>query len=317
MKAVQILGEPSSPTIVTNNDIPKPTPKGSELLIQIYDSGITGDEVTWPEVYARETRIPGHDISGVISELGPDYTGPFKVGHEIFAMISAERGQGQAEYAICLPSEVTPKPKSISHEEAAALPIPLLTAWEALSDHGQAKAGMRVFITGASGSVGILAVQMAKKRVNAHVIALASSQHHETLRSVGADEVFDYKTPGWETQIEKVGLVFDTVGKEVLEKSWGLVEDDGILITIGDPAPAWAYDGSKAPEAEKYPNVRYKHFIVSPNGERLGQAGEMIDAGSVKPLAVKAFPIDDATEAWAAARQRGRGGKVVIRFVGN
>jgi NADPH:quinone reductase-like Zn-dependent oxidoreductase len=315
MKAVQILGEPSSPTIATNNEIEKPVPKDTEILVQVHAAGITGDEITWPEPYNRATRIPGHDISGIVSELGPNYNGPLKAGHEIFAMISADRGEGQAEYAICTGNEVALKPKSISHAEAAALPIPLLTAYEALLDHGGIKSGMRVFITGASGSVGILAVQIAKWKFGAHVVGLASAQHHETLRKMGADEVFDYKVEGWETQFEKVGLVFDTVGGKVLEKCWKVVEDNGTLITIGDPAPSWAFGQGVAPEAVDHPGVRYKHFILSPESERLSQLGEMIDGGLVKPLKVEVFPFDDSVKAWAYARQRGRGNKAVISFV--
>jgi NADPH:quinone reductase-like Zn-dependent oxidoreductase len=315
MKAVQILGDASSPTVATTHEIAKPVPKDTQILIQVHAAGITGDEITWPEPYARATRIPGHDISGKVSELGPNYNGPLKVGHEIYAMISPDRGEGQAEYAICTANEVSPKPSSISHAEAAALPIPLLTAYEALLDHGGIKSGMRVFITGASGSVGSLAVQIAKRKFGAHVVGLASAQHHETLRSMGADEVFDYKVDGWETQFDKVGLVFDTVGGKVLEKCWNVVEDDGALITIGDPAPSWAFGQGVAPEAVDHPGVRYKHFILSPEGERLGQLGGMIDAGLVKPLKVEAFPFEDSVKAWAYARQRGRGNKAVISFV--
>lgn len=315
MKAVQILGEPSSPTIATNNEISKPTPQNAELQIKVHAAGITGDEITWPEPYNRATRIPGHDISGIISALGPNYTGPHKVGQEIFAMISADRGEGQAEFAICTDDEVAPKPKSISHAEAAALPIPLLTAYEALLDHGGIKSGMRVFITGASGSVGILAVQIAKRKFGAHVVGLASGQHHENLKRMGADEVFDYKVEGWETKFDKVDLVFDTVGGKILEKCWKVVEDKGTLITIGDPAPSWAFGQGVAPEAVDHPGVRYKHFILSPESERLTQLGEMIDGGLVKPLNVEVFPFDDSVKAWAYARQRGRGNKAVISFV--
>jgi len=314
MKAVQILGDVSSPTIATNYEMNKPTPKNAELLIRVHAAGITGDEIIWPEPYSRATRIPGHDISGVVSEIGPDYNGPLEVGHEVFALISADRGEGQADYAICKANEVAMKPKSISHQEAAALPIPLLTAWEALSDHGAIKSDMKVFITGASGAVGILAVQIAKHRFHAHVVALASSQTHESLRNMGADEVLDYKVAGWASQIKGIDLVFDTVGGEVLEKCWEVVGDTGVIVTVGDPAPEWAFGRGEAVESAGHPGVRYKHFIVSSNSERLGECGKTIDAGSVKPLMIKAYPFAESAKAWASARQRGRGHKVVIDF---
>lgn len=317
MKAVQILGDVSSPRVATNYEMTKPIPKNAEILIQVHAAGVTGDEIIWPEPYSRATRIPGHDISGVVSEIGPDYNGPLEVGHEVFALISTDRGEGQADYVICLANEVALKPKSISFEEAAALPIPLLTAWEALSDHGEIKADTRVLVTGASGAVGILAVQLAKMQFRAHVVALASSRNHETLRKMGADEVFDYNAVGWETHIRNVDLVFDTVGGEVLEKTWEVVQNNGAIVTVGDPAPSWAFGQGEAVESADHPGVRYKHFIVTSNAERLGQCGEMIDAGSVKPLMVKAFPFEDSAKAWAYARERSRGHKVVIDFLGN
>jgi NADPH:quinone reductase-like Zn-dependent oxidoreductase len=177
MNAVQILGNVSSPKIVTNYSMTKPTPKNSEILVRVHAAGITGDEILWPEPYTRKSRIPAHDISGIISALGPDYRGPLAIGQEVFSFIAAEYGEGQADFAICRLEEVAPKPNSISHERAAALPIPLLTAWEALADHGDLKPGMRFLITGASGAVGKLAVQLAVQSIGAHVVALASSKN--------------------------------------------------------------------------------------------------------------------------------------------
>jgi NADPH:quinone reductase-like Zn-dependent oxidoreductase len=314
MKAVQILGDVSSPKIATNYSMKIPIPQNDEILVQVHAAGITGDEIIWPEPYSTETRIPGHDISGVVYTTGPEYHGPLKVGQEVFALLKADRGQGQANYVVCVSDEASPKPNSISHDEAAALPIPLLTAWEALSEHGKVKAGMRVFITGASGAVGILATQIASQSLGAHVIALASSKNHETLKQLGAHEVFDYSTPNWEQHIRNVDVVFDTVGGDILAKTWEIVTDNGTIITVGDPAPAWAFGGGQAPESIDHPNVRYEHFIVSSNAEKMGKLSELIDEGSLKPLAVKSFPFHEAEKAWAYAQQRNRGQKAVINF---
>ena len=317
MKAIQILGDVSSPEIATNRSMVKPIPKNSELLVSVHAAGITGDEIIWPEPYASPTRIPGHDVSGVISSTGSDYQGPLEIGQEVFALLGADRGQGQADYVICLPSEVAPKPTTLSHAEAAALPIPLLTAWEALVNHGSLKShqsGKRVLITGASGAVGTFAVQFAARVFGAHVIALASSRNHEMLRQLGASEVLDYGIIDWETKVAGVDVVFDTVGGDILGKTWECVKDDGVIVTVGDPAPAWAFGQGQAEESVDHPNVRYVHFIVSPNAEELRKAGEMIDNGSLEKLAVKSFPFDEAKAAWECARQRSRGYKVVIDF---
>ncbi|KAF4965000.1 hypothetical protein FSARC_7134 [Fusarium sarcochroum] len=292
----------------------KPAPVSSEILIHVHAAGITGDEIIWSEPYQTPSRIPGHDISGTVAAFGPDYAGSLEIGQNVFALIAADRGEGQADYAVCCAEEVAPKPVSLSHMEAAALPIPALTAWEAIMDHGDITSGMRVLVTGASGAVGLQFVQLVKGFTGPRVIALASSRNHDALRQLGADDVIDYATPSWEKSIQAVDVVFDTVGGEVLAKTWEVVKDDGAIVTVGDPAPVWAFGRGKAPESSTYPGVRYTHFIVSPNAKRLGEVAEMFDEGSIKPLAVKAFPFEQAEQAWDYARQRGRGHKAVIEF---
>lgn len=318
MKAIQILGDVASPEITTNRSMIEPIPKKSELLVKVYAAGITGDEIIWPEPYSSPTRIPGHEISGVVSSTGPDYQGPLQIGQEVYAFLGADRGQGQADYVICLPNEVAPKPTTLSHAEAAALPIPILTAWEALVDHGALKsheAGKRILVTGASGAVGTFATQFAAQAFNAHVIALASSRNHQMLRRLGAKDVLDYGINGWERNIADVDMVFDTVGGDVLKKTWECVKHDGVIVTVGDPAPAWAFGQGQAEESVDHPNVRYVHFILSPNVEELRKAGQMIDSGSLEKLSVKSFPFEEAKAAWECARQRNRGYKVVIDFI--
>jgi NADPH:quinone reductase-like Zn-dependent oxidoreductase len=314
MRAVQILGDVSSPRIVTTSTLPKPTVKNSEILIKVLAAGVTGDEVLWPELYAAPSRIPGHDISGIVCALGPEYSGPLQLGQDVAALIGADRGEGQAEYAVCLPDEVAPKPKAISHAEASALPIPLLTAWQAVVDHGQVKSGMKVLVTGASGAVGSMAVQLINGMIGASVVALASSRHHETVKQLGAQDVVDYADPGWESSVMNIDVVLDTVGGDILTKAWATLKEEATIITVGDPAPSWAFGRGEAEEAIRHPRVQFKHFIVKPDAETLEAAFGMIDEGHVKPLTIVPFPFDKASEAWEHARQRGRRGKVVIEF---
>ncbi|KAM0243087.1 hypothetical protein ACHAP5_006968 [Fusarium lateritium] len=314
MKAVQILGDVSHPSVTINYSVKKPEPSNDEILVQVHAAGVTGDELIWPEVYQAPSRIPGHDISGTISAFGPAYAGPLVIGQEVFCLISADRGEGQAEFAVCSAEEVAPKPARLSHAEAAALPIPMLTAWEGIMDHGNLTSESRVLVTGASGAVGQQIVQLVKSLTGAYVVALASTRNHELLRSLGADESIDYAGSNWETSIRNVDFVFDTVGGDVLSKTWEVVKSDGTIVTVGDPAPSWAFGKETAPEALYHPEVKYVHFIVSPNSERLREGSGMLDAGLLKPLQVKVFPFEKAVEAWECARQRGRGGKVAIEF---
>ncbi|KAM0196064.1 hypothetical protein ACHAPA_004700 [Fusarium lateritium] len=314
MKAVQILGDVSHPSVTINYSMKKPTPANAEILVQVHAAGVTGDELIWPEVYQTPSRIPGHDISGTISAFGPGYSGPLLIGQDVFCLISADRGEGQAEFVICSAEEVAPKPARLSHAEAAALPIPMLTAWEGIMDHGNLTSESRVLVTGASGAVGQQIVQLVKSLTGAYVVALASARSHELLRSLGADDTTDYAGSKWETSIQGVDFVFDTVGGDVLSKTWEVVKSDGIIVTVGDPAPSWAFGKGTAPEALNCPGVKYLHFIVSPNAERLGEGSRILDAGLLKPLQVQSFTFEKAVEAWECARQRGRGGKVVIEF---
>jgi len=315
MKAVQILGDRGAATIALTDSLPRPVPSGQEILIQVHAAGITADEISWLEVYKTPSRVPGHDISGVVAELGPDYKGPLSVGDEVFAMLDADRGQGQAEYATALDEEVAPKPKTISHAEAAALPIPILTAFEALSHHATLAPGSRILVTGASGAVGVMLVQLAKRLFGAEVVALASAQKHEYLRRLGASEVVDYKTPGWEA-IASVDAVFDTVGGSVLSQSWKtLKQGHGAIVTVADPPPPWAFGREVPKELESNPEVKYVYFILSTDSKALSQVAGLIDKGEVVCLPVVEFPVSEALSAWSAAAERGRAGKVVIDFV--
>ncbi|KAK1656179.1 zinc-binding dehydrogenase [Colletotrichum phormii] len=313
MKAIQILGDKKSPKIIPNTITPKPTPQGAEILVRVHAAGVTGDELGWPELYETASRIPGHELSGTVDELGPGYTGDLVIGQEVFAFTSADRGQCQAEYVACLPDEVASKPAAISHLEAAALPIPILTAWEAAMDHGEITADMTVLVAGASGAVGFIAVQLVAQFTGAHVLALASPRHHEALRQLGA-EVLDYNESDWASSIGAVDVVIDMVGGSILRKAWEIVAEDGIIITVADPPPPWAFGNVVPEESVGRHGLRYKYFIVWPNAERLCRASEMIEAGALKALVVKSFPFAEAVQAWEYSRQRDKGSKVVIEF---
>ena len=129
MKAIQITGAKSDPRITLTDTLTKPIATGTHVLVKVHAAGITADEITWPELYEASTRVPGHDVSGVLEALGPEYDGPLSVGSEVFAFLRASTDQGgQAEYVTADSDEVNLKPSSLSHTQAAAHPIPILTA---------------------------------------------------------------------------------------------------------------------------------------------------------------------------------------------
>lgn len=316
MKAVQVTGSKAATEIVLAESLPKPTPKGNDILIRVHAAGITADEVTWPELYESASRVPGHDISGVVEALGPDYRGPASVGDSVYAMLrpTAEQG-GQAEYALASPGEVAPKPTSISYAQAAALPIPILTAWEAVFEHAKLGPGSKILVTGASGAVGAMLVQLASRLLGAEVTGLASAKNHAYLQELGASRVVDYRSPDWEASIKGMDAVFDTAGSSTLSKAWSTVKRDGIIITVADPPPPWASGKERPEELRTHPGVRTKYFVVAARASPLAKAAALIDDGSVKPLPVKVFPAEKAVEAWGYAGQRSRRGKAVIEFV--
>ncbi|RDW57386.1 reticulon-4-interacting protein 1 [Coleophoma crateriformis] len=315
MKAIQIMGDKDAPNIKLSDTLPRPVPKEREVLIKVFAAGITADEVTWPELYTTSNRVPGHDISGIVEGLGPEYSGSLLIGDGVFAMLRANTSQGgQAEYAIASPDEVALKPTSLSHGEAAALPIPILTAWEAIFTHAKLQKGAKILVTGASGAVGLMLVQTASHLLGAEVTGLASPENHARLKELGASQVLDYKSSNWEQMIDNVDAVFDTVGGAVLDRAWETVRKDGVIVTVSDPPPPWAFGEGKPSQLQNHPHVKWIYFILTPSSESLEAVAALLDEGSVKPLEVKIFPAENALEAWTYAGQRGRQGKAVLQF---
>lgn len=315
MKAVQILGAIGAHQLTLATTAAKPTPQKDQILVKVSAAGVTADEVNWPELYRTTNRIPGHDVSGTIEQLGPDYSGPLKAGDAVFMMLSAEFASGgQAEYVVADPQELASKPTSISHAQAAALPIPFLTAWEAIFVHAKVERASKVLVTGATGAVGNVLVQVASRVLGCEVVALASAKNEAYLKTLGANTVVDYNSPDWQDSIKNVDAVFDTVGSETLAKAWSCVKEDGYIVTVADPAPSWAFGKSEAEELKVHPRVKCIYFIVTASGEILSKVAELLDNGTLTALPVNVFAADQALEAWKYAGQRGKSGKAVIEF---
>ncbi|RFU79389.1 hypothetical protein TARUN_2844 [Trichoderma arundinaceum] len=315
MKAVVVLGTKANPEVTLNPAVPKPSPKHAEILIKVHAAAVTRDEITWWELWEHTVRIPGHDISGEIAALGPDYKGNLQVGDEVYCMIHAWRGLGQAEYAIVESDEVAKKPKLLTHAQASALPIPVLTAWEAIYERAHVQKGWKVLVTGASGAVGAILVQVASRLVGAEVFALANSQHHDSLKALGASQVFDYNTPNWEDSIQDIDVVIDTVGNPILAKTWKTVKSNGHIITVGPPPAAWEYGKGRPDELDHFPNVKWLFFVVVPKTATLEKVARLIDEGVIEPLAIEKFSLDNVVQAHKYSTIRNRKGKVVIEFV--
>jgi NADPH:quinone reductase-like Zn-dependent oxidoreductase len=244
--------------------------------------------------------VPGHEFSGVVAALGKG-AGGFQVGDEIFGMNDWFADGATAEFCLTQPQNIAIKPRSITHEYAATVPIGALTAWQGLFHRAIVQPGERVLIHGAAGSVGIFVVQLAHKH-GAYVIATASERNMEFVKQLGADEVIDYKKTRFDEEVRNIDVVFDAVGGDTLARSWSVLKAGGHMVTI-------------AADSEATPDQRVKDafFIVEPNQEQLVEIAEQVDAGRLKTFVNAIVPLEQASAAYSRVVENQRGfGKVVV-----
>ena len=310
MKAIRIHGR-GGPDRLAYEDAPQPRPVTGEVLVRVYAAGVIATELTWVPTYqtnagsVRELPIPGHDLSGVVEKVGPGVT-VFARGSEVYALTAFDRDGAEAEYTIALPSELAPKPRTLDHVQAAAVPLTALTAWQALFEHANLVAGQSILIHGAAGGVGVFAVQLARW-AGAHIIATASAHNRDFLRELGANEIIDYTTTRFEDVVHDVDVVFDMVGRDTLERSWQVVKPEGVLVSVVSPQPSF--------EGAKMHNVRPVWFVVEPNREQLIQIGALIDAGKIRPIIDTVLPLFQARQAYEQGARGHTRGKIVLRVV--
>jgi NADPH:quinone reductase-like Zn-dependent oxidoreductase len=287
-------------------ELPKPEAGPGEILIHVHAAGVTPTELSWyPTTHtksgaARLRAVPGHEFSGVITVIGNDVQG-FKVGDEVYGMNDWFADGATSEFCITLPQSIARKPKTVTHAVAATVPIGALTAWQGLFDRAKLQAGERVLIHGGAGAVGLYVVQLAHMR-GARVITTVSTQDTEFVKKLGADEAIDYKASRFEKEVRDVDVVFDTVGGDTLERSWGVLKPGGRMITI-------------AADSEGTADRRIKEafFIVEPNQKQLAEAAQQLDSGQLRAFVKTTVPLSEASAAYSGAfgDQSGHG-KIVI-----
>jgi NADPH:quinone reductase-like Zn-dependent oxidoreductase len=310
MKAVRLHGR-GGPDHLVYEDAPQPHPGLGEVLVRVYATGVIANELKWDATYQtkagspRTLPIPGRDLSGVVEAVGHGVTALVK-GSEVFAMLDYGCDGAEAEYTIALPNELAPKPGTLDHVQAAAVPLSALTAWQALFEHANLVAGQTVLIQGAAGGVGVFAVQLARW-AGAQVIATASARNRDFLRDLGATEVIDYTTTRFEDVVKPVDVVFDTVGGDTLQRSWQVVKPGGVLVSVVSPRPS--------ADVTKGHDARFAWFVVEPNREQLIQVGTLIDAGHIRPIIDTVFPLAQACQAYEQGAKGHTRGKIVLRVV--
>jgi NADPH:quinone reductase-like Zn-dependent oxidoreductase len=254
--------------------------------------------------YVKEDRLPitlGRDIAGVVTRCGAAVE-EFEVGDPVYALLPHEQG-AFAEF-VTIPAEVCArKPVRLDFNQAAAVPLAALTAWQGLFNQGGLQEGQSVLIHGASGGVGHFAVQFAVAR-GATVIATCTGEDREFVRSLGATTVVDYKTEDFRDAVRTVDLVFDLVGGETQMRSWDVVREGGVLVsTVGEP------DRAKATE-RKAMGLTY---MAEPDGAQLGEIARLIDSGRVTPHIDRVFPLEASAEAERRLEQEHVRGKLVLQ----
>jgi len=310
MKAIRIHGR-GGPDHLAYEDVPQPQPGPGEVLVRVYAAGLIATELKWDETYQttagspRALPIPGRDLSGVVEEVGPGVT-TLVTGAEVYAMLGYGRDGAEADYTIALPNELVPKPSTLDHVQAAAVPLSALTAWQALFDHAHLAAGQSVLIHGGAGGVGVFAVQLAHW-AGAQVIATAAARNRDVLRELGANEIIDYTTTRFEEVVHGVDLVFDLVGGDTLQRSWQVIKPGGVLVSMVSPPPPAA--------VVKGHDVRFAWFVVEPNRDELIQIGALIDAGQLRPIIDTVFPLAQARQAYEQAAKGHTRGKIVLRVM--
>ncbi|MGH7583103.1 MAG: NADP-dependent oxidoreductase, partial [Gemmatimonadales bacterium] len=227
MQAVR-LNPPGGLDALSLDHIATPQAGPGEVLVRVHAAAITRDELTWST--DRLPIIPSFEVSGVVAALGTDVTS-IRAGEAVFALTPFDRQGVAAEFAAIPAAMLAPKPAGLTDVAAAATPMPALTAWQALFDHGALRAGQRVLITGAAGGVGHVGVQLARWR-GAHVIAIAPAARHDLVRQLGANEVTDRQTALTSGGIDPVDLIFDTTGGELLAASPRLLASGGRTVTV-------------------------------------------------------------------------------------
>lgn len=301
MKAMELTDELTL-RLVTR---PVPEPQPGEMLIQVSAVGVTPTERSWyPTTHkadgaVRSKAIPGHEFAGTVTKLGAGVTG-YMVGDAVFGLNDWFAEGATAEFCITKPANLSMKPSSLSDSEAASVPISVLTAWQGLHLRARLQKGERVLIHGGAGAVGLFAVQLARS-LGAYVIATSSKANIEFVKQLGANEVIDYRESRFE-EAGSVDVVFDTVGGETLERSWGLLKPGGRLVTIAADA-----------ESNTDPRVKSAFFIMEQNGEQLTTLGKLFSSGELRAFVKAELPMEEADLAYRGAVAR-RPGKVVLRL---
>jgi NADPH:quinone reductase-like Zn-dependent oxidoreductase len=303
MKAIRAHGF-GGPEVLKLDEIPRPTPGAGELLVRVRATSVNPIDWKLRQGMVPELPIPfvpGGDFSGTVEDVGPKVV-VYKKGDEVYGCVPGSTG-ADAEFVVCPMTALAPKPRSLDHVAAAAVPLASMTAWQALFDQGKLKINEIVLILGASGSVGRFAIQLAK-RAGAHVIATASTKNLEVVRRLGADGAIDYTKERIQDVALDVDLCIDLVGGELHRAAFDVLRSgDRLVSAVQLPDAALARERG----------IDAKVFRMKPDTTQLREIAKRIDAGQIKVEVAKVLPLERASEAEELNRTHEVSGKIVLR----
>jgi len=303
MQAITVRDRDAGVGGLSLTEMPYPKAAQNDVIVRVHAAGFTPGELDWPSTWVDRTgrdrtpSVPGHDVSGVVVELGYGTTG-LTVGQRVFGLIPWARNGSLAEYTAVESRNLAPLPADVDHTAAAALPISGLTAWQALIDHARLTTGQTVLIHGAAGGVGSIAVQLARD-VGAVVIGTGRAPDRDTALGLGVHTFLDLQADKLE-DVGEVDVVFDVLGGEILDRSADLVRAGGTLVTIARVPTVKPRDG------------RAIFFVVEADRSRLADLALRLRDGRLKPIVGAVRPLEEAPAAFGPDRRTP--GKTIIRI---
>jgi NADPH:quinone reductase-like Zn-dependent oxidoreductase len=317
MKAVRIKRY-GSEEVVELADVERPQPGENQLLVKVRAAAV--NPVDWKirdglgELFGlKPPLILGCEVAGTVEAFGS--RGPirtdgtsrtgikdFVAGDEVYGYLSAYSG-GYAEYVAAPASEFVRKPEQIDFDTAASVPVAALTAWQGIFDQGELASGQRILITGASGAVGSMAVQLAKSK-GAYVIGTGSGRNEEFVRKLGADEFIDYKKAKFEDKVSSADVVFDTVGGDTQERAFQTLKRGGVLVSTVNPPSA---------EKAKQFGVTVAMVAVMPKPDQLTEINRLLESGKLKVRVATVLPLAEVKKAHQLSASGHADGKIILR----
>ena len=303
MQAITARDRDAGVAGLTLADLPYPHAAENDVIVRVHAAGFTPGELEWPGTWAdragrdRTPSVPGHELSGVVVDLGYGTTG-LTVGQRVFGLTDWCRNGSLAEYAAVEARNLAPLAADIDHTVAAALPISGLTAWQGLFVHAGLDIGQTVVVHGAAGGVGSIAVQLARE-VGARVIGTGRTDDRDVVLGLGAQEFLDLDADPLEG-VGEVDVVLDVIGGDVLERSIALIRPGGTVVTIAMPPTVQPKEG------------RAVFFVVEPDRAQLAELAQRLRDGRLKPIVGAVRPLTETADAFG--RRRRAPGKTIIQI---